>query len=89
MVQQTAVEWLIKELEEQKLIKLDKLSTILFNKNFATRYELIIEQAKAMEKEHLEDCWIAAHQAGRFEGKGIAEEDWQTFFQYYNETYNK
>jgi hypothetical protein len=49
----------------------------------------VFEQAKLMEKENLEDCWIAAHQAGRFEGKGIAEEDWQTFFNYYNETYNK
>ena len=48
-----------------------------------------IEQAKAMEKEQMEDCWIAAHQAGRFEGKGIAQEDWQTFFNYYNEIYNK
>lgn len=27
----------------------------------------------------LKDCWEAAHQAGRFEGKGIAEEGWQTF----------
>ena len=49
----TAVEWLLKELEGQKLIKLDKLSTILFNKNFATRYELIIYQAKAMEKQQI------------------------------------
>jgi hypothetical protein len=48
-----------------------------------------VEEAKLKEKENLEDCWIAAHQAGRFEGKGIAEEDWQTFFNYYNETYNK
>jgi hypothetical protein len=48
-----------------------------------------LEVAKEMEKENLEDCWIAAHQAGRFEGKGIAEEDWQTFFNYYNETYGK
>jgi hypothetical protein len=47
------------------------------------------EELLEVEKEHLEDCWIAAHQAGRFEGKGIAEEDWQTFFNYYNETYNK
>ena len=53
----TAVKWLIKELEEQKLIKLDKLSTILFNKNFATRYELIIEQAKQMEKEQIKQAW--------------------------------
>lgn len=31
----TAVEWLINELKDQKLIKLDKMSAILFNKNFA------------------------------------------------------
>jgi len=43
------------------------------------------EKALAMEKEQMEDAWIAAHQAGRFEGKGIAEEDWQTFIQYYIE----
>ncbi len=42
-----------------------------------------------VEKEQMEDAWIAAHQAGRFEGKGIAEEDWQTFIQYYIETYGK
>ena len=52
-------------------------------------YSEEINQAKAMEKEQMEDAWIAAHQAGRFEGKGIAEEDWQTFIQYYIETYGK
>ncbi len=49
-----SIEWLIKELEEQKLIKLDKLSTILFNKNFATRYELIVEKAKEIHKQEQE-----------------------------------
>jgi hypothetical protein len=38
-----------------------------------------IAEAKAMEIENLEDCWIAAEQS----------EDSQTFFNYYNETYNK
>lgn len=38
-----------------------------------------LEVAKVMEKERLEDCWIAAKQS----------EDLQTFFNYYNETYNK
>lgn len=82
---QTAVEWLVKELEEQKLIKLDKLSTILFNKNFATRYELIIEQAKAMEKEQILEFTRNAV-------RKILDEDRQNPFnleQYYNETYNK
>jgi len=53
----TSIEWLIKEIEEQKLIKLDKLSTILFNKNFATRYELIVEQAKEMHKQEIINTW--------------------------------
>ena len=75
----TAVEWLLKELEEQKLIKLDKLSTILFNKNFATRYELIIEQAKAMEKEQINKACY----------DGYYKEDEKYTYEYYNEKYNK
>jgi hypothetical protein len=78
---QTAVEWLLKELEEQKLIKLDKLSTILFNKNFATRYELIIHQALAMEKEQIMDSYIM----GSYD---MAAKEFRPE-QYYNETYGK
>jgi hypothetical protein len=37
------------------------------------------------EKKQLKECWETAHQAGRFEGKGIAEENWQAFDDYYNE----
>ena len=47
----------------------------------------IFEQAKAMEKEQHNETWDSAHQAGRFEGKGIAEENWQTFETYWEETY--
>jgi hypothetical protein len=36
-------------------------------------------------KQQLRECWETAHQAGRFEGKGIAEEGWQSFDDYYNE----
>ena len=73
--QQTAVEWFFE--------------TLLKSEPHILEWQKIFEQAKLMEMEQMEDCWIAAHQAGRFEGKGIAEEDWQTFFKYYNETYNK
>ena len=72
----TSIEWLIKELEEQKLIKLDKLSTILFNKNFATRYELIVHQAKEMHKQEI------IHAAERWKGTDFAE-------RYYEETFKK
>ena len=70
-MEQTAVEWLIKE----------------FRKNRIVIPMQIEQQAKKMEKQQKKECWDVAHQAGRFEGKGIAEENWQTFQQYYNETF--
>jgi hypothetical protein len=74
---QTAVEWFNDE--------------ILIHLNFDQRLYLkdIFEQALEMEKEQKKECWNVAHQAGRFEGKGIAEENWQTFQQYYTEVYGK
>jgi hypothetical protein len=66
MAQQTAVEWLMDRIKNQHLY------------GFTPLHELE-EQAKSMEIERLEDCWIAAEQS----------EDSQTFFNYYNETYNK
>ena len=48
-MKQTAVEWLIEELINQKLVKIDKLSTYYWYKNYATRFELLCEQAKQME----------------------------------------
>ena len=46
-----------------------------------------IEQAKDFEKEQHNETWDSAHQAGRFEGKGIAKENWQTFETYWDETF--
>ena len=85
MKKQTAVEWLLKELEEQKLIKLDKLSTILFNKNFATRYELIVNQALAMENEQIADAFGVGCQVESTRLIGYHE----MAEQYYQETYGK
>jgi hypothetical protein len=45
------------------------------------------KQAKEMEKEQIVTTWNTAHQAGRFEGKGIAEDNWQTFETYWEETF--
>lgn len=74
-MKQTAVEWLVEKLKSQGLLigEPDNL--------------LAVNQAKEMEKDQIKECWNTAHQAGRFEGKGIAEENWQTFEQYYNETF--
>jgi hypothetical protein len=72
---ETAVEWL-KDTLYPYLNKEDKEYTdVIFNK------------AKEMELSQLVECWNTAHQAGRFEGKGIAEKDWQTFETYWEETF--
>jgi hypothetical protein len=75
MKEVTAVQWLINKLITENEVTLKGENYKLF------------ELAKEMEKEQKLECWNVAHQAGRFEGKGIAEENWQTFEQYYNETY--
>jgi hypothetical protein len=72
-MRQTAVELIFDELHDKAL--------------WSSKMEKIFEQAKEMEKQAHEETWDVAHQAGRFEGKGIAEENWQTFEQYYNETF--
>ncbi len=74
MKQQTAVEWLVEQ---------------LFWSEQMERIERVVQQAKEMEKEAHEETWDAAHQTGRFEGKGIAEENYYTFEQYYKETFGK
>jgi hypothetical protein len=48
-------------------------------------FEQALIKAKEMEKKQLQECWDISHQAGRYEGKGIAEENWQTFEDYWNE----
>jgi hypothetical protein len=73
---QTAVEWLIDQLIKYEFVpKGTHSDNVLFHKS------------KEMDKQQKKECWDVAHQAGRFEGKGIAEENWQTFEQYYNETF--
>jgi hypothetical protein len=76
-MKQTAVGLLIQNIVEDQTIKAKSMS----------EWVMVFEKVKEMEKEQKLECWNVAHQAGRFEGKGIAEENWQTFEQYYNETY--
>lgn len=49
----------------------------------------LIGQAKENEKQEHKETWDTAHQAGRFEGKGIAEENWQTFEEYWDEKFKR
>ena len=84
--QQTAVEWLVEQFKEYDFADVkDTENYIIKMQSFVLTEKL--EQAKEMEWEQKKECWDVAHQAGRFEGKGIAEKNWQTFEQYYNEIY--
>jgi hypothetical protein len=76
MAQQTAVELLHKKSNELITRYLDNKIT---KRDLITMHHNILYKYKEIEIEHLEDCWIAAEQS----------EDSQTFFNYYNETYNK
>jgi hypothetical protein len=76
MAQQTPVELLHKESNELITQYLDGK---IDKRQLLTMHHNILYPYKEIEIEHLEDCWIAAEQS----------EDSQTFFNYYNETYNK
>jgi hypothetical protein len=71
-MKQTAVEWLLEQLDVETVLTRRQLSDV-------------INKAKEMEKQSHKETWDVAHQAGRFEGKGIAEENWQTFETYWEE----
>jgi hypothetical protein len=59
--------------------------------NFEQIFKLTdaFEQAKEVEKEQHQETWNVAHQAGRFEGKGIAEENWQTFETHWEDNFKQ
>jgi hypothetical protein len=73
-MKQTALEWLYEEFTKTNYLTEDE-------------FYMIFNQAKEMEKQAHKETWNAAHQAGRFEGKGIAEKDWQTFEGYWEENF--
>jgi hypothetical protein len=78
-MKQTAVKWLIEELVNQKLVKVDKLSTYYWYKNYATTFELLCENAIRMEKEQIIEAWIVSdNPLQRIEAE-----------KYYNETYKE
>jgi hypothetical protein len=48
-----------------------------------------LNKDKVFTLEDMKECWYSAHQAGRFEGKGIAEKDWQTFDNHIKESFSQ
>lgn len=74
----------IKEIADKFFEEQEKLNISYDSREaFIEGYKL----AKKMEKEQHQETWDSAHQAGRFEGKGIAEENWQTFESYWEENF--
>ncbi|CAB4175689.1 hypothetical protein UFOVP1247_281 [uncultured Caudovirales phage] len=52
----------------------------VFKEGFQKALEILGD--KKFSEEDIIDCWETAHQAGRFEEKGIAETNWQTAINY-------
>ena len=78
MAQQTAVQWLLSELQI-RLLKIKLEPDGIVRETMINSFLIDAEQAEAMEKEQIE----RAYQWDRFP---CSEEDAE---QYYNETYNK
>jgi DNA-binding XRE family transcriptional regulator len=76
----------IKEYLEQKLM-MNRLMNYTADEVLEDAIGVCRNTINTKEKQQMENTWSVAHQAGRFEGKGIAEENWQTFEEYYTETY--
>jgi len=85
-MKQTAVEWLVEQIKEYDFSPKDNTYIIEIPSWIWTEK---VEQAKEMEKEAHQETWDVAHQAGRFEGKGIAEENWFTFEEYWEENFKQ
>jgi hypothetical protein len=82
--QQTAVEWYA---EQSMRLELERAKGNISMNEMLNQLSNVLEKAKEMEKQAHKETWNAAHQAGRFEGKGIAEKDWQTFEGYWEENF--
>jgi hypothetical protein len=76
MEKQTVVEWLENQIKTSKYFY--KLMEDINSRSTVTQSN-IFEQAKAMEKEQLENAWA----------KGVTSENNVTAEQYYNETFKK
>ena len=79
-MEQTAVEWLIKQLGENQLNGLYVIDTLEDVKN-------VFEKAKEMEKQQIFDTWDNGFDNGNYYGKYNENCEINCGEQYYNETY--
>lgn len=73
MAQQTAVDWLLTQIENKN------------GKEFSSYYTEFIEQAKEMEKKQMYQLWKTSEEWS----DGDLLDSKKSFEEYYNETYNK
>ena len=85
-MKQTAVDWLT--VEAMKLFT-QAMTGTLNEDTLEDDVSAIITKSKEIDKRAHKETWDVAHQAGRFEGKGIAEENWQTFEGYWEENFKQ
>jgi hypothetical protein len=79
--QQTAVEWLVEQLIEHRIIIVDKTTY-----QVKYKHEILLEQAKAMEKEQHATTWDKSMDNLDARGGNIVRA-WVDFDEYYEQTY--
>jgi hypothetical protein len=86
-MKESAVEWYTKQILEYKSpTNINGTDYILIPVN---KVDFLQEQAKEIDKQAHQETWDGAHQAGILEGKGIAEENWWTFEEYWEENFKQ
>jgi hypothetical protein len=81
MTKKTAVEWLVKELESYGNPQFFKIEW--------EQLDLLIQQAKEMHKQEIENSYLTCHEEYTADGKHweMGMNPKETFEQYYNKTY--
>jgi hypothetical protein len=83
--QHTAVDWSVEKLAS---LTFDYMAGFISKREYEELSKVVIREAKEMEKERLEETWIAALDYGIEKLKGLNDlESKDAFEQYYNETY--
>lgn len=87
-MKQTAVEWLIEKILS---IPLEEATNVAHLKEYVNKLE-VFEQAKEMEKKQMKNTFVNSRKTKSkcdvWNCKGD-EKQYETFEQYYNETFNK
>ena len=76
-----------KEINQKRGPTTGNTGTMSKRNDFMDAKDELVNRCLVIEKEQHNETWDSAHQAGRFEGKGIAEPHWQTFETYWDETF--